>query len=187
MEYSYSALIQVIVFSIFSAIVAIRITRQHMLNKNEAALDKAHKDGYDLGYATRTKAEIVLNREIAQQNGSYLVDKNCMYFPNKWADPVFFIGKDIEIYGAYGDAVMLIGTNVFTGEEVLAFANSVFEATEPMIEAILKLDPFERWNLVRRDSRLGKNHLWKKTNPNATYLFEDELREKLRSVGFLPN
>ena len=107
--------------------------------------------------------------------------KKVIYCSNEWEDPIFAV-----IYGvAYITAAkvpMAKGLNVLTGEEVMLDPGSYHYADTKMVDAILKLNPFERWNI---GMRYKYENMWSKAYPNGPITEPEVLRNKLKELGFI--
>lgn len=110
------------------------------------------------------------------------IGKKVIYCPNEWQDPVF-VTIDNIVYVSKADNPMAVGVDVLTGQSVCLFANSYFPAYAKMIKTVLKLNPFERWNMsvgrlshmsLKWDSKGTKKEL---THPSAIII-------KLIQCGF---
>lgn len=146
-------------------------------------------EAYDLGCSDTIeitqKGNEASKRAISRFTANEFIGKKCMYFPNEWADPCFFIATEFREDEKFGDGIMLVGKELFIGHEVYMFPEAVFEASPKMISAILKLNPLERWNLTRRTYRIEVNNKWVKTNASDKRTPSVELRKKLQALNFL--
>lgn len=127
------------------------------------------------------------DRELKEKlisNGLHeAIGKKIIYCPNEWSDPLFAIATGV-IYVTKSDRPMLECTNVLTGETSMVHPGSFYYADELLTLAILKLSPFERWNL----SVCKLTHMrpmWTKSYPRQSVTPTDELEDKLRKSGFM--
>lgn len=117
-------------------------------------------------------------KEIMLQDA---IGKKVIYCSNEWVDPDFVI---IDGYETFGSQKLMIGKEVITNRRVVLHLGSVYLADEKMVKAILKLDPFERWNMSAGKTLL--NNMWEKTYPPREELTPpDVLETKLREKGFI--
>lgn len=102
-------------------------------------------------------------------------------FGNEWEDPVFGY---VVAHGPNGENApqpdMVWMRDVMTNEVHLGFVSALSLADNKTIDAILKLDPFERWNI-----RSARRHpVWSKNYPLGQITKPEDIRQKLIAIGF---
>jgi hypothetical protein len=143
-------------------------------------ISSATKNGYN-----SAKKEIVDQKQnILEFEIQESLGKKIIYCPNEWEDPMFAIVTGVD-YVTLSKAPMITCKNVLTSEASMVFPGSFYYADELLTLSILKLNPFERWNLS-----VGKlahmNNMWQKGyQPNHIINSAERLEQKLREVGFM--
>lgn len=150
----------------------------------EQVKDRAYQQGYNDGgnaeYDKRNAERLRVKEIIMKTN----IGKKVIYTSNEWEDPVFAIIEDLETFHNV-DGAMYKGTNVLTNETVYFFEGTVYLADEKMVDCILKLDPFERWNIKASKTYLG-DHVWSKWYPpNKQVTDSAVLKQKLKEINFI--
>lgn len=112
------------------------------------------------------------------------IGKKAIFIPNEWMDPSFLIitgmttisNSNIPVHEAY---------DVLNEVSTIAFVDSIYLADEQMVLAMLKLNPFERWNMSA--GKVYLNNMWTKTYPlnEEDVTSSDVLEAKLRQVNFI--
>ncbi len=142
--------------------------------------EKAAVAGYNLA-----KQEIQDNKRIDLEfSMKEAIGKKIIYCSNEWTDPLFAIVTGVT-HVTLAQQPMLTCTNVITGEESIVHPGSFYYADELLTLAILKLNPFERWNMsVGKLSHM--TNMWNKWYPPKEKITDPiVLEDKLREVGFL--
>jgi hypothetical protein len=112
------------------------------------------------------------------------IGKKIIYCSNEWTDPLFAIITGVT-HVTLAQQPMLTCTNVITGEESIVHPGSFYYTDELLTLVILKLNPFERWNMsVGKLSHM--TNMWNKRYPPKEKITDPiVLEDKLREVGFL--
>lgn len=103
---------------------------------------------------------------------------------NNWGDPCIGFGtRVIEITKALNPALIVMDYSNHLGppKEVLSMG-IMMGFSEQRLDAILKLDPHERWTLLARNS--APNHARYGTKVREHLSTPDELRARLQASGF---
>lgn len=110
----------------------------------------------------------------------HLLGKRVVYIPNEWVDPLF--GTVVDMVA---DSDLLLEVADFlspTPRKVHLAYTSLYRADRKMVEAILKLDSMERWNLSA--GKAFNSNLWKPQGKNDHYTPSDVLLKKLEDNNF---
>lgn len=75
------------------------------------------------------------------------INKKIIYCSNEWEDPIFGIVNGFKLFGNLQKPFLSV-KNILTNEICYIDCNSYLTADFKMVQTILKLDPFERWNLT---------------------------------------
>lgn len=113
--------------------------------------------------------------EIKKVEVEMMIGKPVIYVSNEWNDPIvgFGIGT-IDI----GSSCVLVIKDYISGTE-LTVMSMAHNYSETLLNAILKLNPFETASLVYR------NHDWSYEHKKyGEYSGKESLEEKLRASGF---
>lgn len=144
-------------------------------------LDRLKKQAFNEGSTSARNEREKVMQELDEHKLNRLMGSKGIYIPNEWCDPDFFIITHPEYIGgrrpAYGYK------NVLTGEKGYALINTVLPADEKMVEAVLKLNPFERWNMCTSKNTLS--NMWSKSYPLGEITDSDTLRKRLKEVNFI--
>lgn len=105
-----------------------------------------------------------------------------IYISNEWVDPTFFIITDID-YITGNNLPVYKYLNVLTNESGMALIRTVLPADEEMVQAVLKLNPFERWNMCTSKNTLS--NMWSKSYPLGNITDSDTLYKRLKEVNFI--
>ena len=123
---------------------------------------------------SKSKIEEYLARDWIGRKG--------IFIPNEWVDPNFFtvtgvtnISRGSQLVHTYVDAL--------TGKEGIALIGTVLPADELMVKALLKLNPFERWNMC--SSKNTTVNMWSKNYPLEEITDSEVLYRKLKDVNFI--
>lgn len=145
-------------------------------------LDNVRKQAFQEGIRcekqSRDDARIKTDQYIAQD----CIGMKGIFIPNEWVDPNFFTITG-SVYISKGSQLAHTYTDALTGEEGIALIGTVLPADEKMVKAILKLDPFERWNLCSSKNTL--TNMWSKSYPLGEITDSDTLYRKLKEVSFV--
>lgn len=142
--------------------------------------EKAAIAGYNLA-----KQEIEDNKRIDLEfSMKEAIGKKIIYCSNEWSDPLFAIVTGIT-HVTLSQQPVLACKDVITGEDSIVYPGSFYYADELLTLTILKLNPFERWNMsVGKLSHM--TNMWNKWYPPKESITDSiVLESKLREVGFL--
>lgn len=146
----------------------------------EDILSEAWKAGHDFAIRQH-EAEVDRGRDIEYHvQLARLLGKRVVILPNEWQDPTF-----ATVIGPYGSNRTVVQLQEFFSKIPLKFPypyKSLYLADRRMIEAILKLDPMERWNLSA--GKAFNSNLWKPQVKNDHYSKPEELLKKLEDNNF---
>lgn len=147
---------------------------------NEDILSEAWKAGSDFAIRQH-QAEVIRGRDINYQvQLARLLGKRVVILPNEWQDPTF-----ATVIGPYGSDSKDVELQEFFSKIPLKFPypyKSLYLADRKMVEAILKLDPMERWNLSA--GKVYNSNLWKPQGKGDHYTPSDILLKKLEDNNF---
>ena len=146
----------------------------------EKYISKAAISGYNLA-----KKEAEDNRRIDfDYQVTNAIGKKIIYCPNEWCDPLFAVVTGLSDI-TNSSTPMLTCKNVITDEESFVSLGTFHYADELLTLTILKLNPFERWNMTISKLAHMRN-MWQKYYPHKKELTDSMiLEDKLREVGFL--
>lgn len=112
------------------------------------------------------------------------IGKKIIYCSNEWEDPIFGIVSGVDFI-TKAKSPMLVIKNILTGDVSLIDPTSYLDADEQMVEAILKLNPFERWNIATGTS-ITTSNMWSKSYESGVELMPTEvIRKKLKEANFI--
>lgn len=164
------------------------ILKQLLLKLLNKEIRRIKQEQYDQGYTLgKFHAEEERRTERLRVKESVMKDdigEKVIYCSNEWQDPVFAIIEGLQSFGNV-DGPMYKARNVLTNEIVYFFEGTVYLADEKMVDCILKLDPFERWNIKASKTYLG-DHMWSKWYPPKKQVTAPAiLKQKLKEVNFI--
>lgn len=144
-------------------------------------IEEAQKFGYN-----QVKEEERLARANIQQSIiSMATGKKIIYCSNEWEDPIFAVVRGVT-HVTKARVPMLICINVLTNENVYVDLQSFYYSDPRMVEAILKLNPFERWNLRVGTNAIASANMWSKQYaPRKPITPAFVITRKLKAVGFI--
>lgn len=140
-------------------------------------IDQAYLKGIRDEKITRQKDHVDCDVFSIQED----IGKSVIYCSNEWEDPDFIVITGIT-YVTAAKQPMAVGTNVLTSEEAWLHPRSYYYADKEMLDCILKLNPFERWNMSAKNQ--GCN-LWNKWYPKGEITDPNILKQKLLDVDFV--
>lgn len=144
----------------------------------DAIKKKAFQEGIRFEKQTRDEERSKTDEYIAQD----CIGMKGIFIPNEWVDPNFFTITG-SMYISQGSQIVHTYVDALTGKEGMALIGTVLPADEKMVKAILKLDPFERWNLCSSKNTL--TNMWSKSYPLGEITDSDTLYRKLKEVSFV--
>jgi hypothetical protein len=109
------------------------------------------------------------------------IGKKVIYCSNEWEDPFFGTMKGVT-FVTQAKQPMGVAVNALTGEETMLHPDGYMYADEKMVDCVLKLNPFERWNIHKRGAT---DHMWSKWYANGDITDGELLKSKLIEVGFI--
>jgi hypothetical protein len=132
--------------------------------------------------AVQTEQQLIAN--VRAQQKVYEIKswlgKKVIILTNEWEDPVFGIVRFYPMLKGGEDLIAIQDVLNPDGDPIFTLPSSILPADDKMIEAILKLNPFERWNMRNRS---GIN-LWSKNYPLGPTTDSKTLARKLQKAGF---
>lgn len=160
-------------FVILSLVLTIIMLNNSRKNKDKQ-YSKLLEDSNILSLENNVKKTSASNAIAKTLMGSVVVS-----FPNEWQDPLFIHAQGYIDETVLNEAI-LYGQNILTGEESLMFVSSAHVCDEMFLSALLKLDPFERWNFTA--GRNTKTNMWTKQYPfsNDDLTPKNVIRNKVR-------
>lgn len=164
------------------------ILKQLLLKLLNKEIRQIKQEQYDQGYTLgkfytdeERRTERLRVKESVMKDD---IGEKVIYCSNEWEDPVFAIIEGLQHFGNT-DGPMYKARNVLTNEIVYFFEGTVYLADEKMVDCILKLNPFERWNMNLAKGYLAP-HMWEKYYPPQTELTDPVvLKHKLKEVNFI--
>lgn len=156
-----------------------------LLNKEiEQIKDRAYKQGYIDGgnhFYREQNAERLRVKEIVMKAN---IGKKVIYTSNEWEDPTFAIIEGLEAFHNV-DGFMYKARDVLNNQTVYFFEGTVYLADEKMVDCVLKLDPFERWNIKAAREHINDN-MWSKWYPPQRSVTDPViLKQRLKEVNFI--
>ena len=146
----------------------------------EDILSETWKAGHDFAIRQH-EAEVDRGRDISYHvQLARLLGKRVVILPNEWQDPTF-----ATVIGPYGSSNTEVELQEFFSKTPLKFPypyKSLYLADRKLVEAILKLDPMERWNLSA--GKAFNSNLWKPQGKDDHYTPSDVLLKKLDDNNF---
>ncbi len=133
--------------------------------------NRKYIDSLDDVFIYRDSEKTSLNKSIGEK---------IIYCPNTWQDPIFAV---ILTVNNVNDQVYFLIRNVLTDEKSIITLGSFFYTNELLTLSILKLNPFERWNLAI--GRLSINHYKWIRNKDSEITNSLSLENELRRNNFL--
>lgn len=153
----------------------------------KSLMDQSRRDGYRDGYDEACRVKIRERDEIEYSNMTEEIGTKVISCINPYSDPVFGIIENV-IKFRETHPCMYVVKNALTQANHHCFYGTLHKADPALVEAILKLDSFERWNLSKR-RYVGpylSDNLWASPGESDTVSTPpDVLRKKLIDVGFL--
>lgn len=141
----------------------------------ESIVRASEHNGQMLMIEERRKSKVLDNQYVLAE----WIGKPAIFFGNEWQDPV--IGIVIEQANLTNTSELMVRVKDYvSGDDHYVWASSLLFADKPMIDAILKLNPFERWNIR---SKVSVN-LWCKKYPNGEIKTPEEIKNCLRKNKF---
>jgi hypothetical protein len=136
------------------------------------------------GQHQRQKERDERDQVVEEFNLSEAIGKKAIYVPNEWMDPSFLIITGITTI-TKSNRLVHEAYDVLKDVKTFAFVNSIYLADEQMVLAMLKLNPFERWNMSA--GKVYFNNMWTKSYPlnDEDVTKPDVLEAKLRQVNFI--
>lgn len=111
-----------------------------------------------------------------------LIGKFVIYTSNEWEDPV--IGLVTRVDGiTLANSPALIINDIISGEERMVLSSHVYDYAPETLDAILKLDPYQRWNLKSFYSQVT----YDKPKHCNKLLTPEEVKQKVRDYLYPPD
>lgn len=164
------------------------ILKQLLLKLLNNEIRQIKQEQYDQGYTLgkfhaeeERRTERLCAKETVMKDD---IGEKVIFCSNEWKDPVFAVIEGLQGFHNV-DGPMYKARNVLTNETVYFFEGTLYLADEKMADCILKLDPFERWNMNLAKGYLTP-HMWEKCYPPQTELTDPVvLKQKLKEVNFI--
>jgi hypothetical protein len=144
-----------------------------------------------LAYAAHETKATQRREEIQKFEIENAMGKKIIYCSNEWTDPDFGTVVGVEYFTKDNNLILKCKNALFgvQGHNVEDFfyvmLGTYFMADELMTNAILKLNPFERWNL-RTGTSVTVSNMWGKWYPEKKQLTHPStLENNLRKAGFM--
>lgn len=155
------------------------------LNKDiEQMKDQAYKQGHCDGgnhFYREQNAERLRVKELVMMTN---IGKKVIYTSNEWEDPTFAIIEGLESFHNV-DGFMYKARDVLNNQTVYFFEGTVYLADEKMVDCVLKLDPFERWNIKSARENINEN-MWSNWYPPQRSVTDPViLKRRLKEVNFI--
>ena len=110
---------------------------------------------YYAGYEKRMQEESDIRALGEREVSIRLLGCMVAYFPNEWTDPHVGIVRCYYNHPKMGEVVVF--NDIVTGIEVTYWASSVrFIESRTILQTLLTLSPYERWNLFAKCSSIMK-------------------------------
>lgn len=106
------------------------------------------------------------------------MDQKIIVFGNGWEDPVFGYGTGIELITKAQQPVLCF-KNAVTGEVSVTFGK-VFLYNDMLMNAVLMLNPYQRWELAT-----GQNLLMTESDKLSDLTPPEEMVSTLKNIGYL--
>lgn len=106
------------------------------------------------------------------------MDQKIIVFGNDWEDPFFGYGTGIELITKAQQPVLCF-KNAITGEVSVTFGK-VFLYNESLMNAVLMLNPYQRWELAT-----GQNLLMTENDKLSDLTPPEEMVSTLKDIGYL--
>ncbi len=137
-----------------------------------------------VGYREKQKENDITKDVIRDCQLEDAIGKKAIFIPNEWTDPGFYIVTGIVTICKDDKPVHEV-FDVINNVKGFCLPGTIYLADEKMVKAILKLNPFERWNLSAGKSYMS--NMWEKSYPNDDSMVtpSDILENKLKGVGFI--
>jgi hypothetical protein len=146
-----------------------------------------HKEIEQIKYACTVQekeAKVQENLRIQKTIMEDCVGQKVIYCSNEWADPLFGTVVAIVSFTNTSDPMYAV-EDAFGGCPRYCFNGTLYYADEKMVDAILRLDPFERWNMNLARGYINPN-MWEKCYPPICDITPPAiLKQKLKDVGFI--
>lgn len=156
-----------------------------LLNKEIADIKRQE---YSRGHYTAIIDHEQNKREQMAKNDLLImradVGTKVVYCSNEWEDPLFGIIINVIKIKPEHDPLYVV-QEALSLSHCYCHKGSLYLADEKMVDAILKLNPFERWNMNLAKGYLAP-HLWEKCYPPQTELTDPAvLKQKLKEANFI--
>ena len=140
-------------------------------------LDSVYAKGYNASVEHRAAEKLKSDIFSLEED----LNKKVIYCPNEWEDPLFGTIVDVT-YVTKAKQPMGVVKCVLTAETGLVHPGGYLLADGRLVDAILKLNPLERWNLTKHWPSSNK---WTKSHYEDECSDPEELRNKLLMAGFI--
>lgn len=164
------------------------ILKQLLLKLLNNEIRQIKQEQYDQGYTLgkfytdqERRAERLCAKETVMKGD---IDEKVIFCSNEWKDPVFAVIEGLQHFGNT-DGPMYKARNVLTNETVYFFEGTLYLADEKMVDCILKLNPFERWNMNLSKGYIGDNMWSKWYQPKQDITDPTILKQRLKEVNFI--
>lgn len=139
---------------------------------------------YNKGWRARTQEDENFRKFTKEQAVTEWLNKPVIFFGNEWEDPIIGIAFKVVDSSVFNTNEPMVKVyDYITNKTFYTWTSSLLYADMKMIYAILRLNPFERWNIR---SRMSVN-VWEKSYPNRPVKTEQEIMDCLHKNGFWDN
>jgi hypothetical protein len=118
---------------------------------------------YADGVLDERKRQQTNREEIEMNHHLSLLHKPVICVGNEWENPLIGVVEDIEFITKAHQPVLIV-KDILTDKSVITFAKT-FAFTTQRFDALMKLDPFERWCLVDGDSEYNYKVEYREKKP----------------------
>lgn len=108
------------------------------------------QSAYSRGISDANAIEIQIRKDRELEELNQFIGKKVILFSNEWEDMIFAEGLRVEPITQSAQPVLVV-KDVLTDEEYLTFS-MILPYSREMAHALLKLNPFERWNIRARNT-----------------------------------
>ncbi len=145
-------------------------------------IDQIRNEAFHQGVLHEQQTRCLSRSKTDEYLAQEWIGRKGIFIPNEWVDPNFFTITG-SMYISQGSQLVHTYVDALTNEEGIALIGTVLPADELMVKAVLKLNPFERWNMC--SSKNTMVNMWSKDYSLEEITDSDILYRKLKEVGFV--